>query len=590
MRAFLIDDNVFHRSKWEKALSHLEFKSFRDVNEFARQFPVPQARENTIVFLDYELNDGSHAVENAQKVLSLGFKTLFITTAHDVRSLEPVPGISGVLSKEPPEFLLTEKEERGTEKTAPVSEEKPATMKASDLNLEEILEFRPQEGKILVGSDRMLLFRKGAFASLRNMVIDQVGPTLARSILTKFAFRNGQDDYHLLAKMFRWDTEQDRLAAGPMMHAWSGIVYVEPTFMEYDRAKGHFHFKGIWKNSYEAEIHLESFGKSPTPVCSTLTGYGSGWCTAFFGSPVLEVETKCVACGDEVCEWEIRSLKDWGDEVKAEKEALYDTHDSIFRQLDQKSQDLNLLNRNLEKIIKDKTDRNRYLVRVLCHDLLPPLEVIEEITQLKDTEILQNPALLSRLQTSVAALRSSLGTVRASQIQEMEIKRNDGEADDSVSFEEITKYLTAVFHYKLQQKNLKVKVCDESKGTSVVGNRITILQQVFQNLLSNAIKFSPRDSIIEISAGLSVDKLLVTVRDRGIGIPKAQRDQIFLADIQESRLGTQGEEGTGFGLSIANYFVKQLGGSILIDSTTIDESFEKSGTVVTVQLPLGNRR
>lgn len=457
-------------------------------------------------------------------------------------------------------------------------------VKASDLDLKSVLEFLPQEGKILVGSDRLLLFRKDAFASLRNMVIDQVGPTLATSILTKFAFKNGQDDYHLLAKMFRWETEQDRLAAGPAMHGWSGIVHVEPTFMEYDRDRGHFHFKGRWRNSYEAEIHLEHFGKSPTPVCSTLTGYGSGWCSAFFGSPVLEVETKCVACGDEYCEWEIRALKDWGDEVKAQKEALFSSHDSIFRQLDQKSQDLNLLNQNLESLIKEKTERNRYLVRVLCHDLLPPLEAIEDVIKLKDTDLLNNPTNLARLQTSIAALRSSLVTVRSSQVAEMEKKQKEADTC-GVTFEDVVAYLKAVFHYKLQQKNLALEVSDQSGGKVLAGNRITILQQVFQNLVSNAIKFSPRDNRILISADGSGNSLNITVKDHGVGIPKAQLAEALTADVQVSRAGTLGEEGCGFGLSIVRYFARQLGGEVKISSTTIDESFEDSGTEITVTLP-----
>jgi len=458
-------------------------------------------------------------------------------------------------------------------------------MRASDLNLRDILEFLPEQGKIQVGTDRMLLFRKGAFGSLRNMIIDQVGPTLARSILTKFAFRNGQDDYHLLAKMFRWDTEQDRLGAGPMMHAWSGIVHVEPTLMEYDRERDYFHFKGIWRNSYEAEIHLETFGKSDTPVCSTLTGYGSGWCTAFFGSPLLEVETKCVACGDEYCEWEIRTVKDWGDEVISARAALFDTYESVSKQLDQKSQDLNLLNQSLEQTIKEKTEKNRHLVRVLCHDLLPPLEVIEDLIGVKDVDILKNPKMLARLQTAVATLRSSLVTVRASQIKEMECKQQEAEDKGRVSFEEITQYLNAVFYYKLKQKNVKLKVTDETAGRQIAGGRMVILQSIFQNLLSNAIKFSPRDSKIEVTAKCDDKAMAISVRDHGIGIPAAQLEKIFTADVQESRQGTQGEAGTGFGLGIVSHSTRDLGGAISVQSTTIDESFEESGTTITVTLP-----
>jgi len=459
-------------------------------------------------------------------------------------------------------------------------------MLASEFNLRDILQFLPEEGRILVGSERMLLFRQGAFATLRNMIHDQVGPTLARSILTKFGFRNGQDDYHLLAKMFRWETEQDRLAAGPMMHAWSGIVQVQPTFMQFDREKNFFHFKGIWRNSYEAEIHLETFGKSPVPVCSTLTGYGSGWCTAFFGSPLLEVETKCVACGDEYCEWEIRTVEHWGEEVRAAKEALLNTPESIYRQLDQKSQDLNSLNQNLEQIVREKTEKNRYLVRVLCHDLLPPLEAIEDIIKLKDADIFNNPSNMTRLQTAVASLRSSLTTVRSSQVAEMESQRKEAEALECVSFEDISRYLNAVFHYKLQQKNVTLNITDNCDQQHIAGGRIIVLQQVFQNLVSNAIKFSPRDSSIDITATCGKSEIVVTVVDHGIGIPKNQLEKIFVTEDKVSRAGTLGEAGTGFGLSIVNHFARKLGGSVEIKSTTIDESFEDSGTTVTVRLPI----
>lgn len=155
-------------------------------------------------------------------------------------------------------------------------------MKACEFNLQDIIQFVPSEGKVLIGSERVLLFRKDAFASLRDMIMEQVGPTLAHSILMKFAYRNGKQDYYQLSKLFAWESELDRLSAGPLMHAWCGITQVEAQHLEYDRDRGYFHFKGRWHNSFEAQIHLESYGRSEKPVCSTLTGYGSGWCSAFF--------------------------------------------------------------------------------------------------------------------------------------------------------------------------------------------------------------------------------------------------------------------------------------------------------------------
>jgi len=100
----LIEDNVFHRARWENRLASLEFRAFGTIEALVAASPdVDQ-----IVFLDYELEDGRTAEENARKLFALGFQTVFITTAHDPGVLEPIPGISGVVSKEPPAWLLPE--------------------------------------------------------------------------------------------------------------------------------------------------------------------------------------------------------------------------------------------------------------------------------------------------------------------------------------------------------------------------------------------------------------------------------------------------------------------------------------------------
>jgi len=105
----LIDDNVFHRSNWQRTLSGLNFSPFRSLAEFESHSSSLSARENHIVFLDYELDDGSLAKENARKILELGFKNLFITTAHDPQAIDPIEGISGVVSKSPPSWLSPRK-------------------------------------------------------------------------------------------------------------------------------------------------------------------------------------------------------------------------------------------------------------------------------------------------------------------------------------------------------------------------------------------------------------------------------------------------------------------------------------------------
>ncbi|MEZ4453850.1 MAG: XylR N-terminal domain-containing protein [Nannocystaceae bacterium] len=209
-------------------------------------------------------------------------------------------------------------------------------MKVSDLNLPAMLRFDADSGKVLLGNDRMLLFRQDALGSLRRLLFEQLGDPLARSILAHFGHRCGQGDFETLDAAYEWDSELDRFSAGPALHTWEGIVHVEPTFLEFDRAKGHFHMRGIWRNSYEAEIHRELFGESDRPVCHSLTGYASGWCSAFFGRPLIAIETACAGCGDEHCEFEIRPPDRWGPEADPWKEALAISDYSISRDLEAK--------------------------------------------------------------------------------------------------------------------------------------------------------------------------------------------------------------------------------------------------------------
>lgn len=209
-------------------------------------------------------------------------------------------------------------------------------MKVTEIDLGSMLKFSPDTGRLLLGSDRMLLFRQEAFSTLRKLMIEQLGEKLARGLLSQFGYRCGMGDHKALVEQYAWDSELDEMSAGPVMHMWEGIVHVQPTKLEFDRKAGTFHMLGEWRNSYEAEIHLAVYGESDEPVCHTLTGYASGWCSAFLGAPVVAVETKCVGRGDECCAFEIRRRAAWGPEADAWKDSLEATDRSLSKELELK--------------------------------------------------------------------------------------------------------------------------------------------------------------------------------------------------------------------------------------------------------------
>jgi signal transduction histidine kinase/CheY-like chemotaxis protein len=91
------------------------------------------------------------------------------------------------------------------------------------------------------------------------------------------------------------------------------------------------------------------------------------------------------------------------------------------------------------------------------------------------------------------------------------------------------------------------------------------LKQVVLNLLSNAVKFTPDGGSVDVSAEISGDDALVTVRDTGIGIEPADHERIFEAFQRGGREARS--EGTGLGLTLSKRIVELHGGRIWMTSS-----------------------
>lgn len=187
-------------------------------------------------------------------------------------------------------------------------------MKAGDFNFAEDLNFDPGTGITTFQDSRLVLMNANSFGMLRQLLIDSMGLQQAKNILLKFGYKNGYSDFIQMKNNYKFESEMELLASGPVIHTWQGIVHASPTKIKFDRENGSFHFTGVWKNSYEAEQHLVHNKVSDKPVCWTLMGYASGWSTAFFGSPLVAIEPVCMGSGHDVCEWEIKPPADWGEE------------------------------------------------------------------------------------------------------------------------------------------------------------------------------------------------------------------------------------------------------------------------------------
>jgi K+-sensing histidine kinase KdpD len=94
------------------------------------------------------------------------------------------------------------------------------------------------------------------------------------------------------------------------------------------------------------------------------------------------------------------------------------------------------------------------------------------------------------------------------------------------------------------------------------------IRQVLHNLVSNAVKYSPQGGEIKLDVtDYSSSKVLISVADKGIGIPVDQRDRIFRKFGRVETTETQGIKGSGLGLWITREIIRGHGGEIWFEST-----------------------
>lgn len=93
------------------------------------------------------------------------------------------------------------------------------------------------------------------------------------------------------------------------------------------------------------------------------------------------------------------------------------------------------------------------------------------------------------------------------------------------------------------------------------------IQQVLYNLIDNAIKFSHHDSAIKIETNEKNNKVFISVKDSGIGIPKEDLKLIWDRFYKSDSSRGKDKKGTGLGLSITKEIIHAHGEHINVIST-----------------------
>ncbi len=121
-------------------------------------------------------------------------------------------------------------------------------------------------------------------------------------------------------------------------------------------------------------------------------------------------------------------------------------------------------------------------------------------------------------------------------------------------------------------ENIQVSSSVETDVNNIVADS-TYMQRILNNLVNNAVQAMPSGGKLTIKAHREANKVVISIEDTGVGIPKEARSKMF------TPLFTTKPKGQGFGLAVVKRMSEALGGSVSFDSQ------EGKGTKFTVQLP-----
>jgi two-component system, OmpR family, sensor histidine kinase KdpD len=105
-----------------------------------------------------------------------------------------------------------------------------------------------------------------------------------------------------------------------------------------------------------------------------------------------------------------------------------------------------------------------------------------------------------------------------------------------------------------------------------------LIEEVFANILENAAKYTPPGTAIDVTAFESGDKVIIIIRDNGLGFPPGDEERVF---DKFFRGKTEGTRGAGLGLAICKTIIQHHEGIITASNKP------NGGAVLTVELPIG---
>lgn len=209
--------------------------------------------------------------------------------------------------------------------------------------------------------------------------------------------------------------------------------------------------------------------------------------------------------------------------------------------------------------IQASVEHTRGLLQDISHELRSPLARLQLALELaKRTTSEQGAPALERAQREVARLDRVIGEVLA--LARLEARLPTA-AREPVALAGLIRERVEERRAAAEERRIRIEV--DSVPVWVEADP-ALMARVLDNLLDNAVKFSPVEGLVEVSLVPDGAQALISVRDRGPGVPEAELSRLRQPFYRGQNAGLA--EGQGMGLAIVDRIAGLHGGRLVLSN------------------------
>jgi two-component system, OmpR family, phosphate regulon sensor histidine kinase PhoR len=220
----------------------------------------------------------------------------------------------------------------------------------------------------------------------------------------------------------------------------------------------------------------------------------------------------------------------------------------------------------------------------MTHELKTPISTISLASQmLQDDTISNTPRTIAHISNVINQESKRLG-YQVEKVLQMAVF-TEGRLKlrfHYLDLNDLVRNVILSFEIRVKNKNGILSTELEEMDQKIYGDEVHLTNVVF-NLLDNAVKYSSDIPEITVATHCKKDSVILSVADKGIGIPKEHQNQIFERFFRVPTGNVHNVKGFGLGLSYVKKIIDSHNGRITVESAV------NKGTTFSIHFPLNNK-